>query len=114
MGFRKQEKVSRPKPIKVVVDEVEISAYEGESVVAALLAEGTLDFRRDSKDKPRAPYCNMGCCFECLVYIEKSEEKNRSPDRNVDLSWERGCMTSIVSGMKIYTATFIEGSNKNE
>ena len=113
MGFRKQENVTRPTPVSVVVDEVEISAYEGESVAAALLAAGILDFRRDSNGKPRAPFCNMGSCFECLVYIETSDEENKRPDKNMDLSWVRGCLTSIVRGMKIYTATFIEGSDKN-
>ena len=113
MGFRKQENVTRPTPVSVAVDEVEISAYEGESVAAALLAAGILDFRRDGNGKPRAPFCNMGSCFECLVYIQTPDGENKRPGKNMDLPWVRGCLTSIVRGMKIYTATFIEGSGKN-
>ena len=114
MGFRKQENVSRPKPVRVTVDKVEISAYEGESLAAALLAAGIHDFRRDSRGKPRAPFCNMGSCFECLVYMETSDEGGKSPDKNMDMPWVRGCLTPVVRGMKIYTATFMEGSDINE
>lgn len=114
MAFRKQQNVSRPDPVRVAVDEVEISAYEGESVAAALLAAGILDFRRDGNGKPRAPFCNMGSCFECLVYVETPDEKRKSTGKNTDLPWVRGCLTPVVRGMKIYTATFIQGCNKNE
>ncbi len=114
MAFRKQQNVSRPGPVRVAVDKVEISAYEGESVAAALLAAGILDFRRDSNGKPRAPFCNMGSCFECLVYVDTADEEHKNPGKNMDLPWVRGCMTPVIRGMKIYTATFIQGCNKND
>ena len=114
MAFRKQQNVFRPAPVSVAVDGVEISAYEGEAVAAALIAAGILDFRRDGNGKPRAPFCNMGSCFECLVYVETPDDDNTSPGKNTDLRWVRGCMTPVVRGMKIYTATFIQGCNKNE
>lgn len=44
---------------------------EGISVAAALLAGGVRDFRSSIVGEvPRAPYCMMGVCFECLVEID--------------------------------------------
>lgn len=113
MGFRKQENVTRPTPFRVAVDGVEITAHEGESVAAAMLASGILDFRRDGNGKPRAPFCNMGSCFECLVHIETSDG-GYGPDKNMDMYWVRGCLTPVARGMKIYTAAFVEGCDNNE
>jgi len=43
----------------------------GISVAAALLAGGAHDFRSSVVGHvPRAPYCMMGVCFECLVEID--------------------------------------------
>lgn len=43
----------------------------GISVAAALLAGGVRDFRSSVVGQaPRAPYCMMGVCFECLVEID--------------------------------------------
>ncbi|MFC3286109.1 (2Fe-2S)-binding protein [Litchfieldella rifensis] len=48
-----------------------VSAREGESVSAALLAAGVLACRTTPvSDSPRAPYCMMGVCFECLMEID--------------------------------------------
>jgi hypothetical protein len=49
----------------------EIPFRSGESVAAALLAAGVGATRIDSVDaSPRAPYCMMGVCFECLMVID--------------------------------------------
>lgn len=43
----------------------------GCSVAAALLASGVTRFRNSPvSGEPRAPYCMMGVCFECLVEID--------------------------------------------
>jgi len=43
----------------------------GISVAAALLVGGVRDFRSSAVGQaPRAPYCMMGVCFECLVEID--------------------------------------------
>ncbi|MEM1343001.1 MAG: (2Fe-2S)-binding protein [Pseudomonadota bacterium] len=49
----------------------EIRARAGESVAAALLAAG-IEICRDHPKTglPRAPFCLMGTCFECLVTID--------------------------------------------
>ena len=44
---------------------------EGDTVAAALLATGIETCRRSVvSGAPRAPYCMMGVCFECLVVID--------------------------------------------
>ncbi|MDR9485924.1 MULTISPECIES: (2Fe-2S)-binding protein [Sediminimonas] len=44
---------------------------EGENLAASLLAAGVRVFRRTPvSDAPRAPFCMMGACFDCLVEID--------------------------------------------
>ncbi|WP_442487421.1 (2Fe-2S)-binding protein [Halomonas litopenaei] len=48
-----------------------IPARKGETVAAALLAAGVCICRSTPMtESPRAPYCMMGVCFECLMEID--------------------------------------------
>jgi predicted molibdopterin-dependent oxidoreductase YjgC len=48
-----------------------MTAREGDTVAAALLANGIETFRSSViSSAPRGPYCLMGVCFECLVMID--------------------------------------------
>ncbi len=61
----------------------------GISVAAALLSNGVSDFRSSVVGQaPRAPYCMMGACFECLVEI------NEFPAR-------QSCLISVQDGMRV-------------
>lgn len=61
------------------------------SVAAALLVGGIARFRTTPVGgAPRAPYCMMGVCFECLVEID------REPGR-------QACMVPVREGMAIRT-----------
>lgn len=52
-------------------EERPVAFRAGDSVAAALLAAGIARFRDSPVDAaPRAPYCMMGVCFECLVEID--------------------------------------------
>jgi len=58
-------------PYRLVVDGRSVMAAPGDSVAAALLLAGVEAFRRTIKGgEPRAQYCGMGVCFECLVTID--------------------------------------------
>ena len=61
----------------------------GETVSAAILAAGT-DYTRTSAicGVHRAPYCQMGICFECLMEIDGV------PNR-------QACMIEVREGMKV-------------
>ena len=62
---------------------------EGDSVAATLIAAGHQHCRTTAvSDTPRAPYCMMGVCFDCLVVIDG--EGN-----------QQGCMVPLRPGMRI-------------
>ena len=64
-----------------------------ETLAAALLASGIQSTRTTDKEKAkRAPYCQMGVCFECIVEI------NGRPN-------QQGCMVRVEEGMKIRRQT---------
>ncbi len=53
------------------VDGVPARAPAGCSVAGALLQSGILAMRRAPADgAPRAPYCMMGACHECLATVD--------------------------------------------
>lgn len=62
---------------------------DGISVAAALLSSSRGALRTSIvKGTPRAPYCMMGVCFECLVEID-------------GIPARQGCMTLVRDGMII-------------
>lgn len=61
----------------------------GDSIAAALLAAGIGDLRDGAVDgKPRAPFCMMGVCFECLVEVDGKQNR-------------QACLTRAQSGMTV-------------
>jgi predicted molibdopterin-dependent oxidoreductase YjgC len=59
------------------------------SVAAALLAAGVSRFRSTPvSGAPRAPYCMMGVCFECLLEIDGVPNA-------------QACLVTVQPGMKI-------------
>ncbi len=75
--------------IKFEFNGASVEAMAGDSVAAALLANGHLTLRQTPTDaEPRGPYCMMGACFECLVDVDGQP--------NV-----QACMTIVRDGMTI-------------
>lgn len=77
------------KLLTLYFEDNEVTAFAGDSVAAALLADG-IDFTRTTavSDSRRAPFCMMGTCFECLMEIDNI------PNR-------QACMVEVAEGMKI-------------
>lgn len=68
---RVQTGVERGKRFEIEVDGERISAYEGETIAAALLASGKRTCRKTTKKKqPRGIYCGIGICFECRMIVD--------------------------------------------
>jgi predicted molibdopterin-dependent oxidoreductase YjgC len=68
-----------------------MQAPAGCSVAAALLANGVSTFRTTPvSGAPRAPYCMMGACFDCLVEIDGQ------PNR-------QSCLVAVAEGMQVKT-----------
>ena len=66
----------------------QISAYEGDTVASALMANGIRTLRHhEVSGNPRGVYCNIGHCFECRV--------------NADGQTVRACLTPATDGMVI-------------
>lgn len=66
-----------------------VSARSGDTVAAALMLAGVGPTRTTPvSGAPRAPYCMMGVCFECLMVI------NGQPDR-------QACLTEVAPGMTV-------------
>ncbi len=59
------------KTVAFTIDGRSATARAGDTVAAALLAAGVEVCRTTPvSGAPRAPYCMMGVCFECLVTID--------------------------------------------
>jgi predicted molibdopterin-dependent oxidoreductase YjgC len=54
----------------VTVDGVAVAVPAGASVVAAIVAAGSLCTRRSVTGQPRFAYCGIGQCQECRVTID--------------------------------------------
>ena len=88
--FRRHTEARRP-ALTIRIDGVAIEAREGDSVAAAMLAVGHLIARKTPvSGAPRAPYCLMGVCFECLVTVD-------------GVGNQQGCMVLVRDGMCIET-----------
>jgi predicted molibdopterin-dependent oxidoreductase YjgC len=63
----------------------------GRTVAATLLAAGAPHFRTTPvSESPRAPYCMMGVCFDCLIEIDGV------PNR-------QACLVEVAEGMRLRT-----------
>jgi sarcosine oxidase subunit alpha len=68
-----------------------IAAEPGDTVAAALIAAGIRRFRETAvSGSPRAPYCMMGVCFECLVTVDGVGNR-------------QGCLVPVKPGVRIDT-----------
>lgn len=57
--------------VKVKFDDESLALPLGANLAASLLAAGVNTFRlHPVSGQPRAPFCLMGACFECLVKID--------------------------------------------
>jgi predicted molibdopterin-dependent oxidoreductase YjgC len=75
--------------VSITVEGNDVKAAAGDSVAAALLAAG-FDHCRTTpvSGAPRAPYCMMGICFECLVIID-------------GIGNRQGCLVPVSEGMRV-------------
>jgi hypothetical protein len=71
----------------------------GQSIGAALVADGVLSWRTTRHDaKPRGLFCGIGICFDCLVIVDGR------PNR-------RACIVTAEAGMTVRSQ---EGTGRGE
>jgi len=74
--------------VEVSLDGAPLLLSEGANLAAALLAAGVEVFRHTKvTGAPRAPFCMMGACYDCLVEI--------------DGVVRQACMTEVSPGLRI-------------
>ena len=77
------------KEVTITVDGKPILAREGESVAAALLANGIRVLRYSEKmGEARGIYCGIGHCYECRIHLK-------------DVGEIRACITPVEEGMEL-------------
>jgi len=77
--------------VNFTIDGRPATARLGDTVAAALLASGMESCRTTPvSGAPRAPYCMMGVCFECLVTIN-------------GIGNRQGCLIPVAEGMAVET-----------
>ncbi len=83
--FLELEKAPR---VEVTFDGSVLSLPDGSNLAAAMLAAGVDVFRHTPvSGAPRAPFCMMGACFDCLVQI--------------DGVVRQACMIEVTEGLQI-------------
>ncbi|MDX1607483.1 MAG: (2Fe-2S)-binding protein [Candidatus Competibacterales bacterium] len=80
---------SRDGQVTLRIEGRSVTVAAGQSVAAAVLVSG-LDHCRTTpvSGQPRAPYCMMGVCFDCLMEIDG--EAN-----------QQACMITVREGMDV-------------
>jgi predicted molibdopterin-dependent oxidoreductase YjgC len=78
-------------PVTITIDGAPCAARAGDTVAAAMLASGLRACRTSAvSGAPRAPFCMMGACFECLVTID-------------DRTNQQACLVVVAPGMRVAT-----------
>jgi D-hydroxyproline dehydrogenase subunit gamma len=75
--------------VSIFIDGKSHRAKEGECLAAVLMRERQTEFRRHPvDDSPRAAFCMMGVCFECLVEID-------------GVRGQQACIVTVRDGMSV-------------
>ncbi|MEV6123167.1 (2Fe-2S)-binding protein [Streptomyces sp. NPDC052077] len=90
LARRVGDSAERPDPLTIEVDGRPLAALPGESLAAALMAAGYRSTRITHGGAPRAPYCAMGVCFDCVVTVDGENAV-------------RSCLRPVTAGMKVRT-----------
>ena len=78
-------------PVTFTFDGRSLQARSTDTIAAALLAAGVETCRTTPvSGAPRAPYCMMGVCFECLVVVDGVGNR-------------QGCLIAVRDGMRVET-----------
>ncbi len=65
------------------------TGLSGQSIAAALLSAGVRELRVTRfNEKPRAIFCGIGICFDCVVVVN-------------EIANQRACLIEISEGMSI-------------
>lgn len=87
--FRRLGELQRRR-LRVEVDGEPVEALEGDTLQVALLLAGRRLRASEFGDGPRAGFCLMAACQDCLVWTAEGEPM-------------RACSTPVAEGMRLVT-----------
>ncbi|MCP4328680.1 MAG: FAD-dependent oxidoreductase [Alphaproteobacteria bacterium] len=88
MRARGSEITPAERPVPVAFDGRALAARRGETIAAALAANGIAAFRATASGAPRGLFCGMGVCRDCVVEIDGHTVR-------------RACMTKIDAALDV-------------
>ena len=81
----------RGRPVRIWLDDQPVAAREGDTIAAALMANGQMTLRRTVKrGEARGVFCAVGRCTDCAMTVDGQP--------NV-----RTCVTLVREGMRVET-----------
>jgi hypothetical protein len=86
--YRSALNPGRMPSLTVLVNGIETPAWDGETVASVLLRVPSAWRRTPITGAPRAPYCQMGVCFDCLAVVD-------------GVGSTQGCLVPVRQGMRI-------------
>jgi len=78
-------------PVTIEVDGVAVETLAGDTLMVALLTHGKRLRMSEFGDGPRAGFCLMGACQDCMVWTPEGRKL-------------RACDTPVSPGLKIVTS----------
>ena len=84
-----QQRTNLSDPVTFSFEGRQLTANRRDTLAAALLGCGIFEFRRAVvSNTPRAPFCMIGNCYECLVEVEGK-------------GLVQACLTEVAEGMRV-------------
>jgi len=91
----------RDKTVEFTFDGRPVTAYEGETIAAALVAAGIWSTRTSLSGRPRGYHCGMGHCFECRVTIN-------------GIADQRACLIPVREGLDVRSSAPVPETRSEE
>ena len=87
--FQRWQPEAASPTVTLVIDGKPVTARDGDTVAAAMFAAGLHHCRTTPvSGAPRAPFCMMGVCFDCLVTVD-------------GIGNRQGCLVRVRDGMHV-------------
>ncbi|MBV7257493.1 (2Fe-2S)-binding protein [Pacificimonas sp. WHA3] len=96
MAKRIHAGVVRGDSFTLFIDDIPVTAFEGETLATCLILSGKVGCSTDREGNRRGPFCNMGVCYDCLVAV--TDDSGSDQVHRV-----RACLTPARPGQRIST-----------
>tara|TARA_R110002110_G_scaffold30683_18_gene108545 strand:- start:344 stop:691 length:348 start_codon:yes stop_codon:yes gene_type:complete len=92
LTFQPAKGVDAASQVSIEIDGETVKVASDSSLASALLLAGKAPWRDSNVSAtPRAPYCMMGACFECVVEID-------------GVPGRQSCLVAVRPGMQVRTS----------